>query len=202
MSNINKVSKAHEHEINWKDIIDHSQWQSMPKEWTAQSDINPSQEIATGNDVLLFRTHAYHTNPDLRDKEGDGIVHASCAPIIPTSIKRYNAQDTYAAPMNVTFISVYRAKSGQAFYMDEGLEYDSPKGDVGTPIESITKFDPSTSGHFETDASDCACIGLYMMTLQLDMSARRNPKSVLTQEIKTLRIDDKPGILATLQKNL
>lgn len=195
---------SEETNADWDTILQHTEWESIPDDWQAYAYMNPSEEIKNGGDVLLFRTHAVHTNPDLRDTEGDAIVHASFSPVIPgpSAIKRYDARKVYGGDERFTFITMYRANSGQTFYQDEQLELAASEAISGTKIEDIERFDLKSGQHFETDAQDCEILGVYMALLPEDTTARIKPSPVLQEGIKILRIDDKPEILAALNGEL
>ena len=198
MTNEDLFADAVNREIDWHKVLSHHEWFTMPEIWQNWDQQNPTEKIKNGEDVLLFRTHKFHTNPDLRTKESDGIIHASCRPIIPnpSAIKRYDARAVYGGDERFTFMSLYKAHFNQIFHEDEGLEH----GSHGVAITEIEKFDRHK--HFETNARDCETLGIYMVQLPEDTSKPMKPKPVLDNGIKVLRIDDKPQILSALGQKL
>lgn len=189
--------------MDWDSILRHPEWSGIPDEWHKWQTQNPAQALNDGEHVLLFRTHKYHNNPDLRQKEGDKIVHASCKLVIPGSlrIREYDAAGIYGCATRFAFVTLYEARKDQKFFPDEGLELSLSSELEGTAITSIEKFDPEGC-HFETNARNCKQIGLYMILLPEDNSNRIKPPPVNTDAIKVLRLDDKPEILKQLNTRL
>lgn len=203
MSDLSGFSDVAKNNLCWDDIAQHQGWIDKPEFWDQWQHQNPSEAIAQGDDVYLFCTHKFHKNPDLRERESDNLVHAASAPVIPGAIKmkQYDARSVYGGSQRFSFLTVYKAQEGQAFYNDEGLEYAEEDQNTGIAIEDIEKFDPKIA-HFETDADGCEVAGVYVMTMPLDRSARGSPKPVDEDAIRLLRIDNNPALMAFFDRQL
>lgn len=203
MENVSTFTDAANGEIKWNNLMDHPEWRKMPDSWESWKHIIPRESIAREEDVLLFRTHQQHTNPDLRKQTEGPLIHAAPAPVIPGQfhISRYDAREIYGGTERFSFITVYKARPNQRFFKDEEVEYARQTGNEGIAIEEIESFDPKTS-HFETDATDCEIRGTYMLLLPDDPSCLSKPRAVDTDAIRVLRIDDKPQIIEALNSKL